>query len=584
VPTAPDGRRAIAGDDIYLPLTGGTLTGPLQLDGRPLHVNGDLTIDRTVTSGQAIGAVNFSSGAQTRAVFQVVAIDNVASAAFQWLATPIGETTPRPTMALSANGDIALTALSNNANLVAVVSYTDQLLPPSFLTLRGRGVFPGQLLPVQTGDLLGGLWCDGQFGDDPADNTDSAGASIDASATEDWSDTSTGSRWNFRGVARGQRGAQLFAVLDETGFSLPVVNSRLRFGAPTWEMGVFAGNAFGFHHPASDAVLAFEPDGLLVLTPPAGSGRAGIISSTCFSNLTIDSPGFVSVRARGTRLQPQPVLEDSLGGWWCGGQYGTANDQFTIEALIFQGVSTEPWSETNRGCAWLFYGIPNGSTVRQHNATIYGNGDIEARANGLFGGNLVVDGASINFTSAGAHTIAFPGTVNTIAFNGATTNMITWPIAGIAPPAVGPPANRSLGTKLVLYPNQVGGIPALQQCDYGLGIETGALWYAGANHHWYSANATRIMELGTNGTLTLSRLAVGNGGNLTLTGFGISYTHFAPNLIAFGWSNVTGVYGIPAYVDNTFQGWVQIGLTPFDLRDRLNALEARLAAVEARRS
>jgi hypothetical protein len=470
VPTGIDtsGLRQVASDDIYLPLTGGTLTGPLQLDGRPLQINGDLTIDRAATAQQAIGAVNFSSGAQTRAVFQAVATDDVAGAAFAWFATPVGATTPRqiPMMALSANGDLALTALSNIANVVGLVSFTDQRLPPGYLTVRGRGD-PTQREPVLENDVLGGFWCDGQFGSGLGDNTDSNGASINASAIEDWSATNTPSRWNIRGVARGERQPQTFATFD-------------------------AEQTQTFGHLSTRRAL-----------------------------LIGDAPGRIPWRIYS--------FVDDDGLWF---MYDNI-DRFVI----------------------------------------FRDGAVAARGGAAFDGNLTVGGAAINFTSAGAHTIAFPGTVNTIAFNGATTNMITWPGASLAPPVAGAVATRSVGTRLVMYPNQVGGLPIQLRCDYALGMESGALWYAGANHRWYGETATRIMELAGTGNLNLP---LGNG---------VGYRFTPGHSFGFGWVQTgPSVYRIQAWVDGIAQGYVQLSELPFDLRDRLDALEARLAAVEARRS
>jgi hypothetical protein len=554
---APDGRRAIAGDNIYLPLTGGTLTGPLQINAPLRIVGADLTIDRTPSPpvGQAIGAVNFSSGAQTRAVFQAVATDTVAGASFSWLATRSGETTPRPTMTLSANGDLALTAAQDSANFVGLVSYTNQLLPPGYLTLRGRVGAPGQLAPVLEGDVLGGFWCDGQFGNAPADNTDSAGASLNASATEDWNPTATGSRWNFRGVPRLQRGSQLFAALDETGFIMPV-SSRLQFGA-TWEMGVGAADTFFLRHPASHPVVPVASltfSGLLTISPP-GTFGATVYLTGFIPNDPATAPGFGSVRGRGTPEIPLPVLGgDILGGWWCGAQWGSnLGDTAFFDALVMRGVATQPWSDPNRGCAWEWFATPNDSANSGPVPAMRldGNGDLRIRRRtqfgpgtptsswemGLFGNTVLrgetldirhrVTGSSIAFDPAGGFVVTPEDDFGAIIY---ATGFSDDPAT---PPGFG--SLRARGTQAVPLPVRAGDALGGWWCGgrwgdqpdnvnrwealtmQGFAVEDWDATSQGCGWFWYaipkgSATVRLAMTLEGEGTLNL------NGGNLNFLG------------------------------------------------------------------
>eukprot|EP00732_Lithocolla_globosa_P000105 Lithocolla_globosa_v1_NODE_20_length_9637_cov_33.687643.p1 type:complete len:527 gc:universal NODE_20_length_9637_cov_33.687643:5143-3563(-) len=77
-----------------------------------------------------------------------------------------------------------------------------------------------------------------------------------------------------------------------------------------------------------------------------------------------------------------------------------------------------------------------------------------------------------------------------ITFYNATKNTIVWRQSGVGAPTL---TNRSVGSKLVLYP-----AVSSSQVDYGIGIESGTLWFSTPNienyFKWYGESAGSVFE------------------------------------------------------------------------------------------
>ena len=100
-----------------------------------------------------------------------------------------------------------------------------------------------------------------------------------------------------------------------------------------------------------------------------------------------------------------------------------------------------------------------------------------------------------------------------IVLNGATGNRIDISGVGAAAPSF---ATRSVGTKLVLWPNL-----SATTMDYAIGIESSAIWFstentATGNFKWYGGT-TLAATLSGSGNLTLVGDAAINGGDITTT-------------------------------------------------------------------
>jgi hypothetical protein len=103
------------------------------------------------------------------------------------------------------------------------------------------------------------------------------------------------------------------------------------------------------------------------------------------------------------------------------------------------------------------------------------------------GGSLTVDGPALFHNRITGNA--------SISLGGVGSNTIDWNAFGVAPPSA---VTRSVGTKLALYPSFQENIA----CDYGLGIDSGTLWYAGGSHRWYNVSGpTEIMSLDGRGNL-----------------------------------------------------------------------------------
>lgn len=118
-----------------------------------------------------------------------------------------------------------------------------------------------------------------------------------------------------------------------------------------------------------------------------------------------------------------------------------------------------------------------------------------------------------------------------IYLNNTAGNRIDFNTNGVAAPAF---TTRSIGTKIVLYPNI-----SATATDFALGIENNTLWYsiptAGSTyyHKWYAAT-TNVMDLGGTGDLTVRSTAQGTTGISALQG--TNYVSLKPNLSAGGYN------------------------------------------------
>ena len=170
--------------------------------------------------------------------------------------------------------------------------------------------------------------------------------------------------------------------------------------------------------------------------------------------------------------------------------------------------------------------------------------------------------ASIGANSVGATSNTYGSDVGSLNvkghlvmdFSGGTSNQIFWTnnASGVAKPTF---TNRSIGSKLVLFPNISG-----STLDYACGIETGAMWYSVPSAtdvmRYYFGSTTHSIELGP--TSTYNKMVVSNTesstspttGALRVTGgmFAGENSMFAKNLIV-GKTNTTGVQNYTLYVN-----------------------------------
>jgi hypothetical protein len=86
-----------------------------------------------------------------------------------------------------------------------------------------------------------------------------------------------------------------------------------------------------------------------------------------------------------------------------------------------------------------------------------------------------------------------------IYLNGSTGNRIDFNAAGVAAPSF---TTRSIGTKIVLYPNITG-----SSVDFAIGVESATMWQSvstsAAGYKWY-AGQTNIASLSGTGTFTVT--------------------------------------------------------------------------------
>lgn len=110
--------------------------------------------------------------------------------------------------------------------------------------------------------------------------------------------------------------------------------------------------------------------------------------------------------------------------------------------------------------------------------------------------SLVVSGNIGIGTSNPSQKLEITGSNAQIFLNSGTSNMLMFNTAGVAPPTF--TTARSVGTKIVLYPQFVNGSAA----DYAIGIDASTMWFgvptAGAQFRWYGG-ITAYMRLNSTG-------------------------------------------------------------------------------------
>jgi len=132
--------------------------------------------------------------------------------------------------------------------------------------------------------------------------------------------------------------------------------------------------------------------------------------------------------------------------------------------------------------------------------------------------------------------LTLSGAAPQITLNNGTSNWILWPAAGTGAPST---ASRSLGSRLVLYPDFSAGVRA----DFAIGIESNAMWLGvpittatfrryGGTTLWETLDSTGLTLVnglsfgGTftgTGIITPATLATGNNNDYNPTGLSTAY-------------------------------------------------------------
>jgi hypothetical protein len=125
------------------------------------------------------------------------------------------------------------------------------------------------------------------------------------------------------------------------------------------------------------------------------------------------------------------------------------------------------------------------------------------------------------------------GTAPQISLTNGNSNWIYYNTSGVAAPTF---TTRSVGTKIVLYPN-IGAAAS----DYALGIDSGTLWYsvpvadAVHNFSWYSGTTKIAQLVGDGGTFTLG---VANQCQFGFNNTGSAVAGVTPNLLGLAQPSV----------------------------------------------
>ena len=115
---------------------------------------------------------------------------------------------------------------------------------------------------------------------------------------------------------------------------------------------------------------------------------------------------------------------------------------------------------------------------------------------------VLVSGTSPSWTGTPTiSSVTLNGSAPQLSLSNATSNWLEWNTAGIAPPSIS--GTRSVGTKLVLYPNAQ--IPGYT--DFGFGIDSATLWssVSGTTQFWkWYAGTTVAMQLNGTGQVAIN--------------------------------------------------------------------------------
>lgn len=129
--------------------------------------------------------------------------------------------------------------------------------------------------------------------------------------------------------------------------------------------------------------------------------------------------------------------------------------------------------------------------------------------------------------------LTMSGAAPEILFSNATSNWIQWPAVGSAVPTF---TTRSVGTRLVLYPNLDG-----SHADFAIGINPGVLWFGvpttSESFTWYGGTSVAATLTGTGSLQLVGGISVGTTvtttGILTPPGLGAGTTqNYAPTGLA----------------------------------------------------
>lgn len=166
-------------------------------------------------------------------------------------------------------------------------------------------------------------------------------------------------------------------------------------------------------------------------------------------------------------------------------------------------------------------------------AMVYGNLDLANPAGGT-SGIYFNDGTYLSSATAFSGALTLTSAAPQITLNNGTSNWIQWASAGVAAPAF---TTRSLGTKLVLYPN-IGG----STVDFALGIDNDTLWNSvpttSGLFKWYGGTTLAATLTGagalTTTTTTTSTAFIPSGSTVPTNGM------FLPATNSVGFSTNSG--------------------------------------------
>jgi hypothetical protein len=264
--------------------------------------------------------------------------------------------------------------------------------------------------------------------------------------------------------------------------------------------GIYSSNGVGFANASASYVYVYEPGGnaaLVLGNTGSGGDPTNYYRNTHHRFQTVGGAADV-VLIQTTDSQSTVYANLTPTRWRMA---ITSGDDINAGTIDYRGFDTSSLSIVGAG-----------TTSPNRNVRIYDN-------------LIVVNNLSLSgsITSALNLTSAAPQ----ITLANATSNWISWLASGIGAPTF---TTRSVGTKLILYPNE-----SASAVDYAIGIEGGAVWFSVPNatagtFFWYGG-VTRMMSLSNsvlilNATTTVPTATVLSGTALWLQGADGSGTRF----------------------------------------------------------
>lgn len=362
---------------------------------------------------------------------------------------------------------------------------------------------------------------------------------------------------------------------DTTGSAAKLTTGRTiaMTGDVTWNSGSFdgSGNVTAAGTIANSAVTLAKIANAAANSKLVGSGATG--SGSPYSEITLGT----GLTMTGTTLSSSAGLSDTDYGDITVSGSGTVmtidNNAVTLAKIAHAAANSKLLGSGAAGSGANYAELTLGSGLSMSGTTLSviggGGGDVVGpasatdnaivRFDGTTGklvqssGVTIDDGDSVTFSQrvngASLYLTAAGSTSDPqLLLNGTTNNWIEFGGVGFADPSF---TTRSLGTKIVLYPN-VGGATV----DFAIGMGTNALWHsvdsASRNFEWWAAT-TKVMTLTGGGNL--STTGTFQGTTITATtafsgpingtvGAGTPNTGAFTTLSATGQVTFTGVTGL----------------------------------------